>query len=572
MKIVEIKFSGNSTKLPQTDQATKEKYLQHYHDLVDDFAEYFGFHSNWWYVPLSSRDHFASQIQNHFQRISELRQFFESPGDEHLTIAEGDPYIIESYVQLVMEYGWRIKISTKDKLLLLFSKLQGQISYRLSILKFLKRLFLDYSASNRRVIERFRGLDLLFIRVLHNDYQVDDEGNYFDRYFGVLPQYAFNKQMTVAITGPLLDSRRAFTKESRAVKGIPMAPSIAFLSFRNFIQLILMAFRFLLVASKAIRIKSDLIPCIAPLVQNEIRQATRKILENKVIEFGMSNLLSLSDSCSIIYTFENNSWERAVLKIVKASKGTHSTLGYLHCAVLPSHLRNYLSKKEKLYRPLPDKIVCTGPAAFNIFNSLGDYSGIKIEEGVALRNAKLDTLKLKEDKRISIENLLVLLEGLQTMPDFVEKVFSSGVLLRNYNLRIRCHPVLPLSHALFGEFRNKYKNVHYSVSSNSSLEEDIYECDAVIYKGTTAALTAAYVGLPLLRYRDSWWTSDDPFIQCQALKKEFSNGDELVDSIKYFESMTGNEIRQQRHIVRNYIKDYIKDFQEGDLDKIFLSQ
>ena len=85
-------------------------------------------------------------------------------------------------------------------------------------------------------------------------------------------------------------------------------------------------------------------------------------------------------------------------------------------------------------------------------------------------------------------------------------------------LTIRFHPILPL--------KKIERKIHFELDkltriliseNNSSIFDDLTKSDVVIYWGTTVALEALRMGIPLIHYQMGNFISYDPLFECNYL-------------------------------------------------------
>lgn len=275
----------------------------------------------------------------------------------------------------------------------------------------------------------------------------------------------------------------------------------------------------------------------------------------RMIERAVGRILAANSAARLIRIYENLPWERAA--DLAAHRLDRHVTGYLHCAVLPSHLNFYLDAAEATVRPRPDRIVCTGPTARDVLLSLGQHDPDHVLPGMALRGPDPARLPLVQGQQ-PIRTVLVLLEGLPRMVSLLRVLDQAARHLPDVRLLVRAHPMLPLERlaALAGITTGPGQPLQPSLTSG--LETAIAEADAVIYQGTTAALTAALMGVPLLWFDAGLAITDDPLFRCPHFKRGFATPDELGDAIAELDLLDETVRQQQRHALRAYVLDYLR--------------
>lgn len=275
----------------------------------------------------------------------------------------------------------------------------------------------------------------------------------------------------------------------------------------------------------------------------------------RMMERAFTRLLRQNPDARLIRIYENLPWERAV--DLAARRFGRPVIGYLHCAVLPSHLNYYLDPTEVPARPAPDRIVCTGSAARQVLLSLGHHDPKKVLPGMALRGPDATTLPPSRGQR-PIRRILVLLEGLERMVHLLRVLEIAARDLPHLEFAVRAHPMMPLEHlaALAGVATGA--EAPLKPAPPGGLETALAETDAVIYQGTTAALTAALMGVPLLWFDGALPVTDDPLFQCRDLKRGFSDTSSLAQAIAEFDGLDENAWNAGRQTVRAYAASYLQ--------------
>lgn len=275
----------------------------------------------------------------------------------------------------------------------------------------------------------------------------------------------------------------------------------------------------------------------APLLDREFSRERGPIMFGMLVERAMWRVLAHHSDARVIHTYENNPWERAIDRAAHEARPRRDVVGYLHCAVLPSHLKNAKAPEENAIRPEPDRIVCTGAAARDIFLRLGSHNPARIVPGCALRGPSFDKLACRAGPPRPIQSVLVVLEGLTAMTKLLQFVTRAMANLPGKRILLRPHPTMPLSVLLPLAGIELDPAAGLDESRASSLEDAIAEVDAVIYQSSTAALTAMAMGVPLLKISLPGPLEDDSLFGCDALKRVAARPEELATALAYFEQM-----------------------------------
>ena len=108
-------------------------------------------------------------------------------------------------------------------------------------------------------------------------------------------------------------------------------------------------------------------------------------------------------------------------------------------------------------------------------------------------------------------------------------------------------------------------------SDAPSLAEDLDEADLVIYRGSTVAIEAGYLGIPLIHLDPQNLLNNDPLFEVTSLKDVVCKSDELVTTIQRISDMGNVEYLKQRDELADYIDQYFvrpsKEFAKVFLEK-----
>jgi hypothetical protein len=152
----------------------------------------------------------------------------------------------------------------------------------------------------------------------------------------------------------------------------------------------------------------------------------------------------------------------------------------------------------------------------------------------------------------------VVLEGVKAVLPLVKYVLSNAPKCGNVKFRIRAHPVLSFERLLsfLGRDVEIYENVE--VSHGRSIMEDIEDCDAVLYWGTTVALEALMLGRPVIHFDRGDLLSYDPLFELDAFKWRVSDGTDLTSILGAIRDLPDEEYCMLQGRARRYVMDYFR--------------
>lgn len=566
-KIILLK-RGKESSFATVSEDILEKYRSLYHDSIYYCNKFFSKSSSWWYTPLSSREWYSSELQRGFQLYPKIEALLRNQMNSELLISPNSAFEFDILTHLSKESGYVLVHSTSLKLRLLFKEI---ISFLNNLKTFCSLMAVFLILSFKNIFTLFfknnHKVDVVFFAPLHDGkFKLNQNNLPFDRYFGDLPSIYYLNDARVEILG-LPDNLfcSSFFYNSERFK---IAPVFKYWKFSFIFRIILNAFKELFFAPKLYENYKGSVVGFHKQVNREIRKFYGNRILAKAYEYSCENFILTHKPKYIFHTFENNWWERAIDRVAQRNRDiVKKNIGYLHCAILDSHFKYFMCNDEWDLKYRPDSILVTGKIAKDILLSRGNYPANSIDIGYDLRGPNLYNISNANKFKDDIKNILVLLEGLDTMPDFLLLVLES-LPLDIYQLKVRCHPVYPIEKPEFNKIRNHELYPKLTVTRGTTLEDDLNEADLVVYKGSTSALYAAYKGIPLLRFQDDWWASDDPLIGCNSLKKTFSNSVELLEGIEQFKLMKEEVFSEEQKKMQAYVFDYMNPYKDSELNHL----
>ncbi|EKR74379.1 hypothetical protein [Leptospira noguchii] len=567
-KVIKINYSSEFVSLPQISEDILMQYKNDYEKLIYKLNSSFKFNSSWWFVPVSSREWYSSEIQRMYQFYPKMLEFLKKQS-EQITLSCNTRFQKDLVEIAAKKNGYKVicpfRIKMRFKIFAILDVIRIKKIFLSTIFNFLRISIKSFFRSN---LENDGRRLAVFFRPIHEPAISIRQDTPWDHYFGELPYEVSKTGRKVIILG-LSDNPCQTTAYYNYKDDILVYSIFHYWSYKDFFRIFFFGLKDLFFPPQVTADIKSLLPGIADQINKEVRYYYWNRLIAKAFELTCKRFFSHNSSIYLFHTYENNWWERAVDMACKENYSkVKANYGFLHCAILESHKKYVLINDEWSLKPSPDKIIVTGPKAKEILLGMGKYDLNGIEIGYDLRGPNLNNIKRKSKKPEQINRILVLLEGLNTMPGLLILVMESLRDVSSILLTVRCHPVYPISNPDFDLVRKNSCFDRISVSNGTSLDEDLLISDAVIYKGSTSALYAAYMGIPLLRFKDDgWWASDDPLLYCGALKKEFGNSLSLIEGINYFKSLSEEEYLTQSEEIRVFALEYMRPYKKGDLGK-----
>lgn len=543
--------------LPELSETEKQTLLLCYNNIIANIGVEAGEDSVWWYTWCSSRDRFHSRILADMELITRFNKACEQGLPGNLILLCPDPYLAGALRQTCKRNGIVPHLGMIDRLRWMGRRSRMKLAPVVNGAKVCGKAFLS-KRSTRKVkvsLERARQAPHRFVLVTWiKGKNLSESRPPSDTFFGRLPEFLAGHDRSVVVFGDTLDGVPPSQPSGSADSLSPVLTTGQFITNWDLV----MAFARGFLSSPRIHqtLKAEE-SYLGPLVRRDIHANRASIVYGLVLEKALRRLIKEVRPTQIIHICENNPWERACARAAAAVNPQTEVTGYMHCAVLLSHTKIVITEQEKKVRPRPGRIICTGPRARDIMVRFGGHSPDEVVAGCALRHEYLVGIPCRDGLRRPVRNILVVLEGLPTMAQLVRLVHDALHREKGYRTVIRPHPAYPFQRTLLNAGLTESGLGNISVSTHSSIMEDFEEADLVVYKGSTAAIEAGYMGIPLVHVKQQNLLTDDPLFEVASLKQVVEKPEGLVPAIESFSSMDDDEFRQQHLRLRRYINEYL---------------
>ena len=205
-----------------------------------------------------------------------------------------------------------------------------------------------------------------------------------------------------------------------------------------------------------------------------------------------------------IFTWENQTWELALITAWKRHQKEAKIYAYQHSVIIPQDLRPFLDSKVFEQKgvetfPLPEKLILNGPPWESLMKQFG-YPEEKISPIEALRYLYLEANYEKQKKDItSSGRVLLVVTGAhrfetQMQLSLLIKADIIGGLKKYEKVTVKLHPDLPVDEIL----ATLKPSFDYTVTSQP-LRELLPLADVGYFANSTSgSIEAAYLGIPLI--------------------------------------------------------------------------
>ncbi len=539
--------AGQSADLPELPAEAARAVLLAYADLVTGLAEVNAGRRGWWYSWLSSRDQFRCPLPGDLLWLARVEAWLAAGAEDGATLSCADGGVAGAVAARARRAGWRVEVQLAARLRWGVRAVTLRLGALADAAKAAAVGGLVWLAARRhpRPQADLAGNAVILVGWLDQALLRPADGPRADVYFGRLAAMLEQSGERVLHLGPVM----APPGRIGAVTAAAAAESGRLATIGHFLTLADVAAAVLAALAERVRLPA----ADRPLLRRALARRVVYSAQARMIEKAVARALAANPAARVIHLYENLPWERAV--DLAAGRAGRDVVGYLHCAVLPSHLSYCLDQREAAIRPRPDRIVCTGPAARDVLLSLGRHDPATVLPGMALRDRDATLPPVAAARPARIRTVLVLLEALYKMVPLLQALQRAAALSPGLDLVVRAHPGLPFATlaAAAGLAAGRLRP-----STAAGLREAIAAADLVVYQGTTAALTAAEMGLPLLWFDGGLPFTDDPLFRCPSFKRTFRRAEDLAPAVAAFEAMADAQWQAERDRLRAYAMDYAR--------------
>lgn len=548
------------------DAGLKRYFCKEYIDLIGRLGTKYN-SVYWWTTFVSSKNRVASRLNDNLFSLYSTANKIKRYKDCDILIVASDSLILKSLKRYLQDYNFELVIfesrikQFKDVVL---ANVKCVISAMLFIARTWRKIYISRYYLGKALKTSISGRTYYVIKTFVYNTSFDNNGNYRDSFFGALPEYLKNKKKSVMIFADILGDYKLILRNVQLNKTSVIVPLEYLISYADPIKAVFKTFAKRVVIEKG---EKFLDFNISDLINSAILKDYKKgcIGFHYLYFIYVKKLIALINIETFTFTYENNPWERLCMAALRKYSPSTKIIGYQHSVVPEASANMFLSKFERNVIPLPDKILTVGIITKEIMERYGAYTKGHIEEACALRFEYL--FNASPRPRVKSGRILIALEGLYEVSRLVNYVFREMKDIKDFDIKIRTHPVLPFSH-LRNEIKYDIEDLsHISLSKNPPVKEDIENADIVVYWGSTVALEALVIGKPLIHFDMQTILSYDPLFENSYLKWTVSENESLHATIKEIYATSDDLFYVQQQKAREYLKKYFYPVEEEGLQK-----
>jgi glycosyltransferase involved in cell wall biosynthesis len=568
---VERFFGGNGQRLETGDrlQATAESLRQPYIDYIGKLSLTYN-SLEWWANSFSDKNLWYSKTFLYSCYVRLCRDLVNEDGQENLvligenaTIRQGLLANLEDssqYEKYIIETALRNRLDVITKNISSFItkvKFLATIVYR-RLLAGSYRL----KASADKPSDKTEGMTLIHSWIF--DRSFDNKGEYHDIYLGDLATHLKNKGKRVVIVPYILyaSSYRQTLKKLKQSIGNFLLPE-SYLKLSDIMRIF-----FKTLSSRDRRAYPDLQGMkIAGIVADDIKQhlqrtdLTHNLLLYEAIKRWKRAGVNID---SLIYTYENHTWEKVYCLALREFYPSVKIIGYQHSTV-PRMLLNYFFAREELpVLPFPDKVITNGRYTEKLFKESG-YDPARVVRGGAIRYAGLLQKKAIPPQRDATHPVILVTPSMDKNEtvELVGKVIRAFSDKKQYKIILKFHPAFPYR---FVKEKTGTLPQHFNVSE-TPISELLQECNVLVYTITATSIEALALGVPVLHIKSDLTIDRDNLADYpQDIRASASTPENIVKAVEKILKMDEAELSRKRRLWAEVVAEMFGPVDEGTFD------
>jgi len=211
---------------------------------------------------------------------------------------------------------------------------------------------------------------------------------------------------------------------------------------------------------------------------------------------------------TLIFTYENNAWEKAFIKKIRENYEETTSIGYQHSTLTPNYLYYYVSKSPIDQKYIPDYVITNGeyPTSFLTKNN---FPHDRIITGGALRyQSGKQTPSIQLGSLQYNNRILVTPPGLiDEAVELLEKVFEALGTNPELEIFVKIHPFLSRTKLEEKLPPDLIKRIRYATRP---LHEILPDANLLVYSTTSTCIEALSMGIPVLKIKSEHRLDLDP--------------------------------------------------------------
>lgn len=541
-------------------------FLADYRDLMGSLSS--AYDTRWWWATnIASKNRFTSRIPVLLQQVEACTLALNQVSDD-LVIYDADLSLLPVLEELAVQSERKLSYPVLYPFwVLVVNRLRTMLGHGRSLLEAIRHMVLA-RIFGKPVPSNPLKTSLTVLKTFFYQSSIDEKDGfcYHDPMFGRLPEFLAGREDLIILT-QILDNYRICIKKINRHSELSIIPVERWLSVGEIVQ----CFFTLLFLRLDTKVPARLMfrgINVSGLFRLELYRKNNDIPFNQMLYYPLMKRMARTHSIKhYIHTYENNPWEKMAIAALREVSPATVITGYQQSVVPQASVNVFNSGIEVNTMPLPDRILCVGQEPVDILNKYSAEGYLRVEASCGLRYEYLQEIAKKSRKKI--ERILVAPEGVEQILPMLCYVVRELKDLPQYQITFRFHP--SLSYKVLKE-QNLFdlSGIENAALSKASLQEDLMRHDVCIYWGSTVALEALSLGMPLIHFDVGSWLSFDPLFRCLHLKWIVTDRTPLPDVFNLVDALSDEEYDFQARKAKEYLKKYFFPVSEQNLKKFVL--
>jgi len=560
-----------------TTKINQEDFLREYLNVVAKFNQWNGKDLRWWASHLSSKNRINSPILPFIQQwVQCLRAAETCPVSSCLVLIDVSWEVIQGLKTVASNRQWSVRVIA-PKIDLFRYRLLCKFKFWRNIFSEIKESIESIGTVRRTFkiskLSKRQHSSVYLIKSFTYPRNFQEHGKYQDLYFGKLSEYLRQSfpENTLVLTVALgfYDKKNLYSLMNNITEIVH--PLEAYLHYSDVLFRAIQWMWKLVFFPFQIKGRIQFMGYDSTSFFEEwVRCGGMRSSFFQALHFDIAKRLGTRfqiDTC--LMTYEGRPWERFFIAGLRSANLDTQIIGCQHTVIPLSAADMFLHSQERNLIPLPDKILTTGKIPKNILERYSSYPKEQVEVSCALRFEYLQNISILKCRTESEYNftLLVAFGGSEEEKFLLNYAIEQASLNTEVIFRMRNHPtfswnrLLPLSSWDQSIPENVENSTCYDVL------EDLKNCDAVLYWGTTVALESLTVGKPIIHFDRGDVLNYDPLFEFTDFKWQVEQKDPLQTVIEEIQALSEAQYCEHQQKGRAYIEQYFHPVTKNNLEK-----
>jgi len=455
----------------------------------------------------------------------------------------------EIWEQWASKNGWNIT-NTDKKYPIIFRRLKQEIGNYVAFGRKCIRCFLRKYYCRTKPVSDVSNLDETTNLIISQFYPQSFEGKtYRDPFFGTLHKnYLNDGHPCVFLSDCLAPINRNIVRKAEECSDAKVFIPYSLLSFFELGRILFSLFTKRIKINPSFFIGVDFSKLLA---WNSRRFTHYWNIHSELYYEAIRKICSKNHFHRFVLMYEGNVFERGCIQAIRQLSDSQ-IIGYSHGVIYRSNLKLRLTDQEKLRKPEPDKIVCTGTHSKAFLADVGNRDNEDLYGGCSLRD--IPVAFKNSERQISSKMILIALDGALTTVTVLDWLIEHRKVFEGYNICLRAHPNVPIDKIMDQCLQLMPKCF---VISRSTLEEDIKRSLCVVYRHTSIGIQALLNDIPVIHLAIDSPISGDPIQEMHKSKWIVHTLEELKCAIEEIAALVPLKRTTLLNEAKNLVKDYL---------------